>query len=118
MLLATACRLSGYEDIASPTGVQRFQYITGLSTDIHRFCTSANCIGFMETSDFESVGMVVKARENSNSSDCAAQGAAVYPEMPTGPSDLQAVIAAWPDLPESTKSHVMVCVRAASEPNG
>jgi hypothetical protein len=63
------------------------------------------------------LGSAANAAKSGNSSDRAAQGAAVDAENGPIEPDLQAVIDAWPALPDAVKAGILAMVRSTTEPD-
>ena len=64
--------------------------------------------------DFESIGNCVNAEENAHSSESAAQGAALATDLLLVDSDLQAIVDAWPALPEAVRAGILAMIGAVT----
>jgi len=65
--------------------------------------------------DFESSGTAEKPRENNDSREIAAPGAAVDAQNVFVDPELRSIIARWPDLPNAIKAGIVAMVSAADE---
>ena len=64
--------------------------------------------------DFESSGNCVDVEENAHSSERAAQGAALGADLLLVDSDLQAIVDAWPALPEAVRAGILAMIGAVT----